>query len=319
MWKRFLGPHARIVGIDLRPECKEFAEDQIEIRIGDQSDKAFLLDLCKEFGAPDVVLDDGSHIMSHIHASFSILYPQLPRNGVYLVEDLHTAYWPEYEGGLKRQESFIETCKGLIDELNADHSRGAFRRLNSPARPCPCTSTTASSFLRKDGTAPKAPHKSGKPPQKAALAASLSARQALSESPPPMLKNKVSTVYKLLRDGGIKNLYDYSWVRLQVLAKGRKRQVRLDGCIFSLAGITDDSIRVELFTNKYEARNADAVARYLKRDMPVIELGGSMGVVACVTNKLLTDPTAHVVVEANPLAIPQLELNRKLNGRANLK
>jgi hypothetical protein len=49
----------------------------------------------------------------------------LPRNGVYLVEDLHTAYWSEYEGGLKRQESFLETCKGLIDELNADHSRGA--------------------------------------------------------------------------------------------------------------------------------------------------------------------------------------------------
>src|ERR1700722_16671624 len=63
-------------------------------------------------------------IMSHIHASFSVLYPQLQRNGVYLVEDLHTAYWPEYEGGLKRQETFIETCKGLIDELNADHSRG---------------------------------------------------------------------------------------------------------------------------------------------------------------------------------------------------
>jgi hypothetical protein len=124
MWKRFLGPYARIVGIDLRPECKEFVEDQIDIRIGDQSDKAFLLDVCKEFGAPDVVLDDGSHIMSHIHASFSVLYPQLPRAGVYMVEDLHTAYWSEFEGGLKRKESFIETCKDLIDELNADHSRG---------------------------------------------------------------------------------------------------------------------------------------------------------------------------------------------------
>jgi hypothetical protein len=124
MWKRYLGPHARIVGIDLRPECKEFAEDQIDIRIGDQSDQAFLLDLCKEFGSPDVVLDDGSHIMTHIHATFSVLYPRVPRNGVYMVEDLHTAYWSEFEGGLKRKESFIETCKDLIDELNADHSRG---------------------------------------------------------------------------------------------------------------------------------------------------------------------------------------------------
>jgi hypothetical protein len=125
MWKRFLGPYARIVGIDLRPECKEFAEDQIEIRIGDQSDKSFLFDVCKEFGTPDVVLDDGSHIMSHIHASFSALYPQLSQNSVYMVEDLHTAYWSDFEGGLKRKESFIETCKDLIDELNADHSRGA--------------------------------------------------------------------------------------------------------------------------------------------------------------------------------------------------
>jgi len=129
-----------------------------------------------------------------------------------------------------------------------------------------------------------------------------------------MLKRKISTVYTLLRDGGIKNLYDYSRTRLQVLAKERRKQVRLDGCLFSLDGITDDCIRVELFTNKYERPERRAVARYLKRDMPVIELGGSMGVVACVTNKILADPTAHVVVEANPLAVPQLELNRKLNG-----
>jgi SAM-dependent methyltransferase len=125
MWKRYLGPHARIVGVDLRPECKEFVEDQIDVRIGDQSDKTFLLDICKEFGEPDVVLDDGSHVMSHIQASFSVLYPELQRNGVYMVEDLHTAYWPEFEGGLRREGSFIEICKGLIDELNADHSRGA--------------------------------------------------------------------------------------------------------------------------------------------------------------------------------------------------
>lgn len=125
MWKRFLGPYARIVGIDLRPECKEFVEDQIEVRIGDQSDQAFLSEITREFGTPDVVLDDGSHMMSHIHATFSVLYPQLPRNSVYAVEDLHTAYWSEYEGGLKRKESFIETCKDLIDELNADHSRGS--------------------------------------------------------------------------------------------------------------------------------------------------------------------------------------------------
>jgi hypothetical protein len=41
------------------------------------------------------------------------------------VEDLHTAYWDEYGGGLGREGTFIEVCKALVDELNADLSRGA--------------------------------------------------------------------------------------------------------------------------------------------------------------------------------------------------
>jgi SAM-dependent methyltransferase len=125
LWKRFLGPHARIVGVDIKPECESFEEDQISIRIGDQSDKSFLAKITNEFGVPDIVLDDGSHMMSHINATFEALYPAMSRNSVYMVEDLHTAYWQEYEGGLRRKNSFIETCKDLIDELNADHSRGA--------------------------------------------------------------------------------------------------------------------------------------------------------------------------------------------------
>lgn len=125
MWKRYFGPHARIVGIDILPECKEFEEDQIEIRIGAQQDMQFLENVIAEFGAPDIVLDDGSHVMSHVIASFQFLYPRVAKNGVYMVEDLHTAYWEEYEGGLRKPTTFIELSKNLLDELNADHSRGA--------------------------------------------------------------------------------------------------------------------------------------------------------------------------------------------------
>ena len=124
LWKRYFGPHARVVGIDIRPECAEFEEDQISVRIGDQSDQTFLANLVEELGPFDAVLDDGSHMMPHVRASFDFLYPTVPRNGVYFVEDLHTAYWSEYDGGLRRKTSFIEHCKDLIDELNADHARG---------------------------------------------------------------------------------------------------------------------------------------------------------------------------------------------------
>ena len=125
MWKRYFGPHARIVGIDIDPACKAFEEDQIEVRIGDQSDQKFMQGLIDEFGMPDIVLDDGSHVMRHIIASFQFLYPRMAKSGIYMVEDLHTAYWDEYEGGLRKASTFIELCKNLIDELNADHTRDA--------------------------------------------------------------------------------------------------------------------------------------------------------------------------------------------------
>jgi len=125
MWKRYFGPHARIVGIDILSECKQFEEDQVEIRIGAQQDLQFLESIVAEFGVPDIVLDDGSHVMSHVIASFQFLYPRVAKNGVYMVEDLHTAYWEEYEGGLRKPTTFIELSKNLVDELNADHGRGA--------------------------------------------------------------------------------------------------------------------------------------------------------------------------------------------------
>jgi len=119
LWKRYLGPMAVIIGIDINEECKRNEDRHIHIRIGSQDDTTFLQGIIDEFGTPDIILDDGSHIMGHITASSDYLYPRLNNNGLYLVEDLHTCYWPEYGGGLRRPDSFIEHCKRLIDSLNA--------------------------------------------------------------------------------------------------------------------------------------------------------------------------------------------------------
>jgi cephalosporin hydroxylase len=124
MWQRYFGPMAKIVGIDIDPKCAAHEVPGTFVRIGDQSDEKFLQSVIDEFGVPDVVLDDGSHHMDHIAKSFHFLYPQLPKNGVYMVEDLHTAYWDEYGGGTAQPETFINQAKGFIDQLNADHSRG---------------------------------------------------------------------------------------------------------------------------------------------------------------------------------------------------
>ena len=135
MWQRYFGPMAKIVGIDIDPKCKEHeALPGIAVRIGDQSDPKFLQSVIDEFGVPDVVLDDGSHMMHHIAETFNFLYQRLPKNGVYMVEDLHTAYWKEYGGGKDEAGSFVNIAKHFIDQLNADHSRGEIQRNDAITR-----------------------------------------------------------------------------------------------------------------------------------------------------------------------------------------
>ena len=62
--------------------------------------------------------------MKHMIDTFNTLYYQMSTTGVYIVEDTHTCYWPEYGGGLKANPSFLEFTKDKIDELNAVHTRG---------------------------------------------------------------------------------------------------------------------------------------------------------------------------------------------------
>jgi cephalosporin hydroxylase len=124
MWRRYFGPMAQVIGIDIDPRCAIHGDDGVFVRIGDQSDPSFLASLIEEFGVPDVVLDDGSHQMAHIKSTFEFLYPKLPKNGVYMVEDLHCAYWPDFGGSIGEPNTFINIAKTLIDRLNADHTRG---------------------------------------------------------------------------------------------------------------------------------------------------------------------------------------------------
>lgn len=118
MWKHYFGPTAQIVTVDIRPDCKIFEDEQVCVRIGNQSDSKFLQALVEEFGPFDIVVDDGSHQMSDVCASFNYIFPKMAREGVYLIEDTHTAYWDAYGGGLRRSGTIIEMMKNFIDELH---------------------------------------------------------------------------------------------------------------------------------------------------------------------------------------------------------
>ena len=64
--------------------------------------------------------------VNNIITSFENLYYQVKDDGVYFVEDLHTAYWPQYEGVLKLETTFIEYAKNKIDQLNGNWFENGF-------------------------------------------------------------------------------------------------------------------------------------------------------------------------------------------------
>ena len=70
----------------------------------------------------DILVDDGGHTMKQQINTFEELFPYIDHNGVYLCEDIHTSYWPEFDGGYKRRGTFIEYSKDFVDYINAWHS-----------------------------------------------------------------------------------------------------------------------------------------------------------------------------------------------------
>ena len=122
MWKEYFGPEAKLYGVDINPHCKGFEEAQVEIFIGDQEDRNFLKSLKKKIPRIDILIDDGGHTMQQQINTFEELFPCVDKNGVYLCEDLHTSYWPDWQGGYKRSGTFIEYSKDFIDGINAWHS-----------------------------------------------------------------------------------------------------------------------------------------------------------------------------------------------------
>lgn len=119
MWRRYLGPDAVLCGIDINPDCAQYDGHSGMVRIGSQDDPDFLAKVVTEMGGVDVVLDDGSHRMAHIDTSLRVLFPMLSQGGTYMIEDLHTAYYPRFGGGLDAAGNFFNTVRRMIDDMHS--------------------------------------------------------------------------------------------------------------------------------------------------------------------------------------------------------
>ncbi|MEY4921061.1 MAG: hypothetical protein RLZZ564_589 [Pseudomonadota bacterium] len=125
--KKLFSPESLIIGMDIDPNCKHL-EGKVanQIIIGSQIDGSVLSKL-SSLAPLDVIIDDGSHIQSHMIITFFNLFPLLSQNGVYIIEDTHTNYSPEH------QESFLgiglyDYFKGLSERLNIDFMNPYFRK-----------------------------------------------------------------------------------------------------------------------------------------------------------------------------------------------
>jgi len=116
MWRKFFGEKARIIGIDLNPECKNLEQDGFEIFIGSQSDPNFWTNFFNKVGKVDIVLDDGGH--TNLQQILTSVYciPNINDEGLLVTEDTHTSYINNY--GNPSKYSFISFSKKIIDDIN---------------------------------------------------------------------------------------------------------------------------------------------------------------------------------------------------------
>jgi hypothetical protein len=118
MWEDYLA-EASIIGVDRNPTTADCASDRVQIVIAEQADDDAIRGIAEERGPFDVVIDDGSHIPAHQISTLAALWPALTRGGIYIIEDIHSSYFPRWDGGFRKPGSFIEYLKDRIDDLNS--------------------------------------------------------------------------------------------------------------------------------------------------------------------------------------------------------
>lgn len=89
---------------------------------------------------------------------------------------------------------------------------------------------------------------------------------------------------------------------------------RTEGMSFQIPrNLTTRNHRARFLLDTHEKEERVLVKKYIPPNACVIELGACLGVVSGVINRRLSNPGAHVAVEANPNLIPTLTVNRDRN------
>ncbi|WP_346959997.1 class I SAM-dependent methyltransferase [uncultured Arthrobacter sp.] len=122
MWRKFFGPDARIIGVDLNPEAVWLREEGFEIHIGDQTDPQFWENFFRQVGDVDIFLDDGGHTYPQQIVTATSALDHIRDDGLLVVEDTHTSYMTDFGG--PSDTSFVSWAVNLVHGIN--HRFSAF-------------------------------------------------------------------------------------------------------------------------------------------------------------------------------------------------
>ena len=93
IWYKYF-PNSKIFAIDI-DDFARLNNDRVICLRGDQSNREDLKHAMEKIGMPlDIIIDDGGHYMNQQQISFGFLFKYLKPGGLYIIEDLHTSYWP---------------------------------------------------------------------------------------------------------------------------------------------------------------------------------------------------------------------------------
>ena len=121
-WKNYFSKKSNIIGLDIKKY--NFKDKNIFTFQGRQEDIFFLSQITKKFKKFDIIIDDGSHNCKDIIKSFNYFFNYLNNDGIYIVEDLQTSYFPRYSGSrinLKKNHTTMNFLKNLTDSINYEH------------------------------------------------------------------------------------------------------------------------------------------------------------------------------------------------------
>lgn len=123
MWVDYF-PNAQIYGIDKVDDREKYKRDRLHLDVVDQGNREQLLEYANKNGPWDIIIDDGSHLVSHQKLAVEILWPFVKPGGYLFIEDTHSSYWDKFKDS---KETLMDYMFKLVDHIcKVPHYKGYY-------------------------------------------------------------------------------------------------------------------------------------------------------------------------------------------------